>query len=103
MMLRLRPRAISPTSTAIFPVPISTAAIILLLLEITFPLALRSWLDGESRRGRAREPARRAGQLHGHLPLEREVDGPEPRLRQQQRPVDDIVELGDLFEIIPLP
>src|SRR5882757_1642994 len=82
MMLRLRPRAISPTSTAILPVPISTAPMILLLLEITFCLPLCCWLKGKIGLAHFRQLGGRVLQLHRHLALHGEVDRLQHRLGQ---------------------
>src|SRR5882672_1167663 len=97
MMFRLRPRAISPTSTAIFPVPISTAPMILLLLEITFNVSLR-WWNGETGRRHFREFVRRVEQLHRHLPFEGQVDGLQGGIGEGAHPVDHEIELGNLPE-----
>src|SRR3954470_4902345 len=103
MMFKLRPRAISPTSTAILPVPISTAPTILLLLEITFFLPGVSWLNGEiAQRSRALHGLlRHVAEENGHLVVEGEVDRLERRLGHHARRVlDHKVELGDLLEEI---
>src|SRR5258708_16724914 len=102
MMFKLRPRAISPTSTAIFPVPISTAPTMRLLLEITLAFPLRG-LDLKRGLRRHGQLVRRVLEPHRHLAVEREVDGLERRVRQPARRVDDVVQPGDLLEEIILP
>src|ERR1700750_1367453 len=100
MRLRLRPRAISPTSTTTLPVPISTAPTTLLLLEITFRFALQvGKLKDGGRRGGG-EFGRRLLEEDGDLPLQREVDRLQDGLRRDARPVEDEIELGDLLEKI---
>src|SRR5438105_797446 len=100
MMLRLRPCETSPTSTATLPVPISTAAMRRLLLEITFGFAL-SGREGKTGRRGPREIGGRVLEPHRHLVAEGEVDG----LHREVgcllvQPVGHRVEERDLLEEI---
>src|SRR6187401_790635 len=98
MILRLRPRAISPTSTTTLLVPISTAPMILLLLEITFVFSLRKLGKGKLGAERISQFVGRPREAHRNLAFVGQVHRLQVRLGQHVRCVDHVIELGDLLE-----
>src|SRR4051812_23868178 len=103
MMLRLRPRAISPTRTTILPVPISTAPMIRLLLEVTFAFPLLRRWKGEIFGRQFRQLVGRVAHLHRNLAIEGQIYGEQRGFRHHPHGIDYIIKLRDLAPEVALP